>query len=108
MKRKFTQEIKDQWLTALKSGKYVQGTGMLIDYDGDKPLHCCIGVLGEVVEGLDCSCEDSLSDPYQFLLDVFDDYTMEDLYLKNDSLGKNGPRDYSNVIPMIEALEVQE
>lgn len=38
-------ETKTKWIEALKSGKYVQGTGQL--YRNGK--HCCLGVLGEVV-----------------------------------------------------------
>ena len=52
---KFTQEIKDNWLANLKSGEYVQGFHSLMDYDHElnKPLNCCIGVLGSCTEGLD-------------------------------------------------------
>jgi hypothetical protein len=35
------QEIKDQWLAALRSGKYKQGHGALQVND----MYCCLGVL---------------------------------------------------------------
>jgi len=40
------EEIKAQWLTALRSGEYRQGTGSLSSRDEDgRPLFCCLGVL---------------------------------------------------------------
>lgn len=39
----FTQEIKDNWLTALKSGKYTQGYIALKDFKEEKEVFCCIG-----------------------------------------------------------------
>lgn len=51
-------EIKQQWLEALRSGKYQQGIGQLkmyeIEYDEDDepcqgdPAYCCLGLLAEV------------------------------------------------------------
>ena len=43
------QEIKQQWITALRSGNYPQGRGYLrrIDDDG-KEGYCCLGVLCEL------------------------------------------------------------
>jgi len=38
------QEIKTEWLSRLKSGDYVQGTGHLCK-NGN---HCCLGVLAEI------------------------------------------------------------
>lgn len=40
------QTLKQQWMTALRSGEYLQGTGSL-KY-GDK--YCCLGVLCSVME----------------------------------------------------------
>jgi len=36
------KEIAQQWVAALRSGKYKRGTGALKTNDG---LHCCLGVL---------------------------------------------------------------
>jgi hypothetical protein len=38
-------EIKAQWVTALKSGKYTQAKGALRTPEG----HCCLGVLCEIL-----------------------------------------------------------
>lgn len=44
-------ELKQKWVAALRSGKYVQGQRTLkrVDRDG-QAKHCCLGVLGEVLE----------------------------------------------------------
>ena len=39
------QEIKDAWVAALRSGKYVQGQGQLCMMQDGKFVHCCLGVL---------------------------------------------------------------
>ena len=44
----FTQEIKDKWLTALRSGEYKQGRAQL--YNDLSNSYCCLGVLGVVCE----------------------------------------------------------
>lgn len=112
---KFTQEIKDNWLANLKSGEYVQGFNALVKYDDDldKPVYCCIGVLGNCTKGLsnellNLSIKDA--DPYIFLKNTIGKLETQDLYLTNDNNNYQltGKRDYSNVIPLIEALPVTE
>lgn len=39
------QEIKKEWVAALRSGEYKQGRGYLCDYG----LYCCLGVLCDIV-----------------------------------------------------------
>lgn len=41
------KDIKDKWVSALRSGKYKQGTGYLIKSSnaGGQCKHCCLGVL---------------------------------------------------------------
>jgi hypothetical protein len=39
------KQIKDKWLKALRSGRYKQGTGTLVD---DTGMYCCLGVLARV------------------------------------------------------------
>lgn len=39
------EEIKGQWLSALRSGEYLQGTGKLNDGEGH---YCCLGVLTDL------------------------------------------------------------
>jgi hypothetical protein len=41
------KEIKDKWLTALRSGEYQQGKGMLCNEN----KYCCLGVLEMAVDG---------------------------------------------------------
>lgn len=43
---KLPQDIKDKWITALRSGEYKQATGIL--YDRTKDSYCCLGVLGKI------------------------------------------------------------
>lgn len=48
---KFTQELKQKWLDALRSGKYKQGRKALHSdkyEDGDR--YCCLGVLCKVAD----------------------------------------------------------
>lgn len=45
------KEVKEKWVTALRSGEYEQGDGQLcIEYGGTdrKPCFCCLGVLTEL------------------------------------------------------------
>lgn len=113
---KFTQEIKDKWLEALKSGKYIQGYAELVYIDESEiKRHCCLGVLGEIIEGITNDMDKcSLPNPYSFLTNTIGQDLKENLYKTNDKMSNDGTipldykHDYSNVIPLIEALEVQE
>lgn len=42
------------WLTALRSGKYQQGYGMLFSTRSNKAGYCCLGVMQKAITG---SCE---------------------------------------------------
>lgn len=45
-----TQEFKDQWLEALRSGKYEQGKGALRTvHNHSKDGFCCLGVLCDLI-----------------------------------------------------------
>ena len=46
--------LKQEWITALKSGEYNQGRGYLCDMntDGSKEF-CCLGVLGDLLHKKD-------------------------------------------------------
>ncbi len=50
---KMARHRKVEWVRALRSGRYQQGTGALLTYDNlqkdTTPKHCCLGVLCEVV-----------------------------------------------------------
>lgn len=107
--KKFTQEIKDAWITALKSGKYKQGYVELEDCD----RHCCIGVLGAITPGLDNTIpqiEDIGNNPYNFLNNTIGKENTQKLYFTNDNgkRVKDYEHDYSNVLALVEALPVTE
>lgn len=118
---KFTQEIKDKWLEALKSGDYIQGRGILVVTKNDiynisgKTEHCCIGVLGHIHPELqnDQKLSNTSLDPYCYLVNNIGDYLTTNLIENNDSREYwnselSEKQEYSNVIPLIEKLEVKE
>lgn len=49
---KLDPQFKSNWVNALRSGKYIQGTGLLVnipDEDSKLPItHCCLGVAGAI------------------------------------------------------------
>lgn len=54
-----TQELKDQWCAALRSGRYIQGFGYLIA----EGRYCCLGVLAELAGYKDESLQDGENPP---------------------------------------------
>ena len=111
MKLKFTKEIKDKWLRALRSGRYKRATGQLfiskISNGNKTHRYCCIGVLGKIHPGL--SYDDIKAteerDPYGFLNFNFNADLTDELITKNDMIGEDKDSGYSCVIPIIEELE---
>ena len=102
---KFTQEIKDQWLAALKSGKYTQCSATL-ERNGK---HCCIGVLGDIHPDLHNDCVDkSKMNPYEFLEMTISHVKMEELWKANDHTFQKHTPDYSNVIHLIGRLKTND
>lgn len=108
---KFTKEIKEAWLEALKSGKYTQAKGTLVrilETSDSLAGHCCIGVLGEITEGLDndapIKASRKVTNPYRFLNDNIGSMKTSDLFKTNDNTYDKCKPDYSNVIPLIESL----
>lgn len=104
-KLEFTKALKQEWLEALKSGRYKQGETQLKSQD----KHCCLGVLCDIHPRLSISesGESILMDDVQcFGYDPLSTLLngkliTENLWRSND---RNTPGDYSNVIPIIEAL----
>jgi hypothetical protein len=47
---KMDPELKRRWLEALRGDRYAQGQQVLRDYDGNGYVHCCLGVLLDVVD----------------------------------------------------------
>ena len=49
MELKFTQDVKDAWVAALRSGEYAQGTETLRHpLEENYTEYCCLGVLADV------------------------------------------------------------
>lgn len=66
-------ELKNNWIQALRSGKYKQGRSFLKQEASNNTYHCCLGVLCELM-GLD-----------QFKVGneiVFKDYENQEMILK--------------------------
>ena len=107
---KFTQEIKDKWIAGMKSGKFIQGQGSLVVNPdcarnrSGKTEHCCLAVLGEVIDFLS-NDDSSKPSPYYFLDRTIGMEKCDEIIIKNDSTPSD-KQDYSNVIPLIESLEV--
>jgi hypothetical protein len=107
---KFTQEIKDKWLAALKSGKYTQGyTELVTELADGKKAFCCIGVLADITDGLTNTSMSEGECPYKFLENSIGIKAKENIWKTNDIkyLDETYNNDYSNVIPIIENLRVQ-
>jgi hypothetical protein len=66
-----TQELKNKWLEALRSGEYKQDKGILRSI---KDNYCCLGVLCDI-SGLGTWIAEPLSDAFK--------------YMENDSSGSN-------------------
>jgi hypothetical protein len=45
---KLPAAFKKKWLKALKSGKYIKGTGLLKQIDNGETKWCCLGVAGDI------------------------------------------------------------
>lgn len=116
---KFTKEIKQAWLDALKSGKYIQGTGKLMDTIENQKEHCCLGVLCEVHPSLGLDLSDdgkyAISEVYDGM--TFNNYgalmmllpmSSDDFYHLYDTNDCNADKKYTAVIPLIEKIPTQD
>lgn len=104
-KLQFTKEIKDNWLKALTSGDFVQGT---VDFEKvceGVVQHCCLGVLC-VVLGLPTMVENDSYGNWSPIHEILpNNELVRELYKTNDSKydGK-----YTSVIPLIENLKTTD
>lgn len=106
---KFTKEIKENWLAALKSGKYVQGEGRLRREDEGICKHCCLGVLADIHPALSIS-EDGrgcTNDTYGYSAfeSMLTSDTVDELWQTNDN---SSDGKYTSVIPLIEAIPTED
>jgi len=113
-KFQFTRQLKQDWITALKSGKYIQYQYSLKNPEGCNE-YCCLGVLAEIhphiqlklniIKGearySDCFV-DGIRVGYTPFSDMFEPYPITFI---NDSSYDDEVRDYSKVILLIENLK---
>lgn len=67
---KLPLDIKKKWVDALRSGKYIQGSGSLFEIfrahnEPTKKTYCCLGVLGSV-----CGVEEDFLENNEFFTDL--------------------------------------
>lgn len=104
-REKFTEEVKTEWLKALKSGKYIQ-TSSFLEHKG---ANCCLGVLGVIHPGLNNNLSShNEKSPYEYINKCFEGLTENLICDTNDITFNYKKPDYSNVIPLIESLKTQE
>lgn len=44
------KQVRDQWVAALRSGRYVQGKNRLRQGEEGKKKYCCLGVLCDLID----------------------------------------------------------
>lgn len=98
MTKKLTQELKDQWVAALRSSKYKQGKDVL--KQGDE--YCCLGVLGELTGHKGLYMSFLVDEEYQYTW-VNSDY-QDKLAELNDAQSAS----FSQIADYIESLTVEE
>jgi len=103
---KFTKELKENWLNALKSGIFKQEPGQLKTSHG----HCCLGVLAEIHPNLSIDSDGKSCvfygkvEGYEPFEKILTRKTVNKLYQENDNSYRDGVEDFSKVIPLIEKL----
>jgi hypothetical protein len=69
-------EIKAQWVAALRSGEYDQGSGVLLRVIEGEKFHCCLGVLCDlaVKAGLEMRVHTYSGDSHIVEFDGYEDF----------------------------------
>jgi hypothetical protein len=105
-----TQELKNKWLAALKSGKYKRGNGIL----RGEGFHCCLGVLHDITGAEWQPCDDGTflveDDPIfavERLKNLGLDYADARILARENDRAVYADLSYKCVIPLIEALPVK-
>lgn len=106
----FTQELKDQWIAALKSGDYIQGKNYLKHPDSEGVIrHCCLGVLAEIHPDMtiDIESDDVIMNERNCSYSPFGGL-FEPVKVSWDELAKLNDisNDYGAVIELIEKIPV--
>jgi hypothetical protein len=60
------KKLKKEWIKALKSDDFIQGTGFLHSVDDNLEVNCCLGVLCEIVLENDSKLERCGDDELQY------------------------------------------
>lgn len=115
-----TQQQKDEWVAALRSGEYQQGPGALckVNDDGSR-RYCCLGVLGsllgletsEKIQGLVKFTGDDNEDLYTFLApSVLPEMAQYRLGELNDSRTNQGKDDgtFRIIADFINSLSMED
>lgn len=93
------KELKAKWVAALRSGSYRQGIGVLRNTKDAEPVHCCLGVVCDIVDPAgwdddDCHVLNARSFPSRRILEacgVSSDSTEDDHpFWKLVTLNDNG------------------
>lgn len=96
-------KLKDKWVTALRSGKYEQGSGRL--RNGDK--FCCLGVLCDVIDPTgwnllnSWTSHDNHQDNHKVSINVVPDVIQNVLIKMNDS--PSNKRSFNDIADWIES-----
>jgi hypothetical protein len=92
-------QLKEKWITALRSGKYLQGHGEM--FNAEKGTHCCLGVLCRVTKrSLTTGYED---DRYDFAAgQIGSDDLMTNLWKMNDGADGFEKHDFKQIANFIE------
>ena len=89
-----TKQQKKEWLDALKSGKYIRGTGQLLR----NGKHCCLGVLAEILPNVKlspCGCTLLNDNDYGKFNELLGSDTVDLLYKTNDSVAAEADATYA-------------
>lgn len=98
-----TNENRQKWMDALRSGEYEQGTGRLFDYPTNK--YCCIGVYAKAVLGatFDATGSNTLEDYggdswYPFLQEHLPDGMKVDEFVRMNDIKGNSFKQIADFI----------
>lgn len=82
-------QIKQAWIDALRSGKYIQTCTRLSN--GDRTCHCCLGVLCEVMDinPVENYCTVNTIGQYTILNEIIGSVKQTEILWKMNDLHKN-------------------
>lgn len=102
---KLTKQLKQQWIDALKSGKYIQTKAYLRN---EKNEFCCLDVFCEIAKikhDGKVAFSNGQPDQYGPISSILGQENTSDLWCLNDDTFDEKNPNYENVISFIEKLE---